>query len=317
MKKRVVIIMMLMLSLGLVGCGSKEQTAADVAVVNGVKISQAQLDQQYTLLKVDYENQMGALDLAKDQEIIKNLQNQAYEEIITKELVRQEADRQGLKISQAEIDSRLASFKQAQNSVENDGYQKFLAKLNLTEADLGREVEVMLLFQQLQAKVTGDTKVSEAEARQYYEANQQLFNNPGGMRIYHILVDTEQQADQIIAQIQQGADFAALAAQYSLDPGSKANGGDVGLVNKDTNFVPEFKQAALALQPGQLSTQPVQSQYGYHVIKAGERQAAGVAPFAEVKEQLMDQLASDQKDKAFDAYLQKMRNEAAIEDLRK
>jgi peptidyl-prolyl cis-trans isomerase C/foldase protein PrsA len=143
-----------------------------------------------------------------------------------------------------------------------------------------------------------------------------LFVNPGGIQIYHILVDNEQKAAEVINKVKQGGDFAALAKEYSIDTGSKDSGGDVGLVNEDTNFVPEFKQAALALKPGQISPQPIKTEYGYHIIKAGAKKSNTQMSFQEVKDQLKRQLENDQKDKIFNTYLENLRNNADVKDLR-
>ncbi|MFA7079000.1 MAG: peptidylprolyl isomerase, partial [Syntrophomonas sp.] len=165
-------------------------------------------------------------------------------------------------------------------------------------------------------KTTGEIKVSDTDAQNYYNENQIMFKDPGGIQIFHILVDSEQLASEIIVKLKQGDDFAALAQQYSSDPGSKDRGGDVGPVNESTNFVPEFKQAALALQPGQLNPQPIKSDFGYHIIKAGDKKDARQLSFAEVKDSLKVQMEMEQRNKAFETYLEELKNKADIKDLR-
>jgi parvulin-like peptidyl-prolyl isomerase len=315
---RVLVLVMVTLLLGVAGCGSNQQNAANVAMVNGQPVSQQRFNLQFNILRVNYEQQQAAaLDENKDQEIINNLKTKAFEEVVLKELVRQEAGRLGLRVSPDQIDGSLSSFKEMQNGIETGGYQKVLDQLQMSEGDLRGEIEISLLYQTLEDKVTEGLTSSDQEAREYYTQHKELFTDPGGIRVYHILVDTQQQALEIMAQLKQGQDFAALAAQYSKDPGSKDQGGNVGVVNENTNFVPEFKQAALALQPGQLSAQPVKSQYGYHIIKAGERVAAGPKSFEQVKSQLLAQLSAQRKSTAFDGYLQSLHDQSNIEDLRK
>ncbi|NMC26683.1 MAG: hypothetical protein GYA42_00890 [Syntrophomonadaceae bacterium] len=318
MKKLTGFLILILICIAAAGCGAKEQPSPDIAAINGTRINQKALDQQYTILKTNYENQLGVtLDETKDQETIGRIKDRAFEEVLTKELVRQEAAKQGLQVNPQEVETALETFKQNQNAGQSDGYQKILDQLQMSESDLRAEIEISLLYQLLEGKITGDLTVSEAEAKAYYQENQALFSDPGGMRIYHILVDTEPQAHELIGKLKQGADFAALAAQYSKDPGSKDQGGDVGTVSETTNFVPEFKQAALALQPGELSPNPVKSQFGYHVIKAGQKEAASQRSFDEVKAQLMNQLLAEKKGVAFGNYLQQLRASAALEDLRK
>ncbi len=317
MKKRIILALAFVLLLFIVGCNSQKQASPAIAEVNGEKISQSEFDQRYAMIKVSYEAQQGVkFDEEKDKELIKNLKDRTYEDLLLQKLVYQDAKKQGIKLSNEETDSTLNSFKQSQNKAGTDGYKLFLEQTKITEKDLRLEIETSQLFQKLEDKVAGNTKVSDADAQTYYNDNKDKFQEPGGIQIYHILVDSEQKAGEVLGKIKQGGDFTALAKEYSTDPGSKDKGGDVGLVNETKNFVTEFKQAALALQPGQLSPQAVKSQFGYHIIKAGEKKAPTPLPYEQIKIQLKQQLEKDQKDKAFNAYLEKLKSVADIKDLR-
>jgi len=317
MKKRNILILMCILILFIAGC-SQKKSDADIAEVNGEKVKQSEFDQRFAMIKANYEDQKGeALDEEKDKELIDNIKNSAFDDLIMQKLIHQEAKKQDIKVSSEEIDIVFNNFKQSLNSSGTDGYQKFLEKTKITEKELRSEIETSQLYQKLQDKVTASIKVNDAEAQTYYNENKETFKDPGGMQIYHILVDSEQKATEVINKIKQGGDFAGLAKEYSTDTGSKDQGGDVGLVNESTNFVTEFKQAALALQPGQLSPQPVKSEFGYHIIKAGDKKPAKQLSFDEVKAQLIQQIETDQKDKAFNTYLEDLKNKADIKDLRK
>jgi len=317
MKKRNILILMCILILFIAGCSQKKSDAV-IVEVNGEKVKQSEFDQRFAMIKANYEDQQGAaLDEEKDKETIDKIKNSAYDDLIMQKLIHQEAKKQDIKVSSEEIDSVFNNFKQSLNSSGADGYQKFLEKTKITEKELRVEIETSQLYQKLQDKVTASIKVNDADAQTYYNENKETFKDPGGMQIYHILVDSEQKATEVINKIKQGGDFAALAKEYSIDTGSKDQGGDVGLVNESTNFVTEFKQAALALKPGQLSPQPVKSEFGYHIIKAGDKEPAKQLSFDEVKAQLIQQLETDQKDKAFNNYLENLKNKADIKDLRK
>jgi peptidyl-prolyl cis-trans isomerase C len=89
------------------------------------------------------------------------------------------------------------------------------------------------------------------------------------MRARHILVKTEAEAEEIIEQLQAGADFATLAESRSIDRQSAEQGGDLNWFNRN-EMIPEFSDAAFALKPGEFSQTPVKSQYGYHIIKVDE-----------------------------------------------
>src|SRR6185436_4622924 len=120
------------------------------------------------------------------------------------------------------------------------------------------------------------------------------------LRASHILLKTDgkdeaavrKQAEDILKQVKApGADFAALAKKYSEDDGSKANGGDLDYFPKG-RMVPEFEQAAFALQPGQISDL-VKSQFGFHIIKVVDKKAATTRSIDEVRPQIEEQLKSE------------------------
>jgi len=125
------------------------------------------------------------------------------------------------------------------------------------------------------------------------EFDKDYANKPGPEQVdaRHILVKTEAEAEAIIDQLNKGADFATLATKDSIDPGAK-NGGELGWFSQD-EMVPAFANAAFALQPGQYTKTPVQTQFGWHVILCeGKRQAPPPA-FDSVKDQIRQQLADD------------------------
>lgn len=317
MNRRIITAIMLMLLLVAAGCGSQEQASPDIAKVNGESITQLEYDQHYNLIKDNIEQQQGViLDEVKDKELIDRIKSSAFDDLILRTLVRQEAKKQSITVSGAEIDSTLNKFKGQTNKLEVDGYQKFLDSVQMQEDDLRLQLETSILYDELQAQVISGVQVSDTEVENYYSENKIMFKDPGGIQIYHILVATEQQAKDIMEKLKQGDDFAALAQQYSTDPGSKDQGGDVGLVNETTNFVAEFKKAALELQPGDLYPQPVKSEFGYHIIKAGDRTPVKDLAFADMKEQLKMQMEADQKSKMFATYLEDLKTKADILDLR-
>jgi peptidyl-prolyl cis-trans isomerase D len=140
------------------------------------------------------------------------------------------------------------------------------------------------------------TVVAEADVKRYYEDNIDQFSTPEQVRASHILFKTEGKdeaavrklADEVLQKARSGADFAALAKQYSEDEGSAQNGGDLGFFGRNA-MVPEFEQAAFALQPGQISDL-IRTQYGFHIIKVTEKKPAVTQPFDQVKAQIEQQL---------------------------
>src|SRR4029079_13954738 len=124
--------------------------------------------------------------------------------------------------------------------------------------------------------------------------NIQQYSTPEQVRASHILLKTEgkddaavkKQAEDLLAQLKKGADFAELAKKNSQDEGSAVKGGDLDFFGKGA-MVPEFDKVAFALQPGQISDL-VKSQYGYHIIKVTDRRAATTKSLADVRAQIED-----------------------------
>src|SRR6187397_2897246 len=187
--------------------------------------------------------------------------------------------------------AKAAEAKKLQDSAD------FKRKLTLARTKL-------LLAQFLQAEPK--TAVTEAAMRKVYdEAVGQMSKEPE-VRARHILVETEDEAKAVLAELKRGADFAELAKSRSKDPGS-AEGGDLGYFTKD-QMVPEFSEVAFKLDKGQLSD-PVKSQFGWHVIKVEDKRNRQPPEFDKVKDQLENFVVRRQQG----ALITKLRAEGKVE----
>ena len=126
--------------------------------------------------------------------------------------------------------------------------------------------------------------VTPEAARALYDETSKTLKPEEEVRARHVLVADEGEAKAIAARLKGGEDFAKVAAEVSTDPGSKTDGGDLGFFTRDRMVAP-FAEAAFAAKPGEI-TGPVQSQFGWHVIKVEERRTKPVPPFDELKEQI-------------------------------
>jgi peptidyl-prolyl cis-trans isomerase C len=134
--------------------------------------------------------------------------------------------------------------------------------------------------------------VTEESVHARYERD--IAGKPGEEEVHakHILVDSEAEAKKIIGQIKAGGDFAALAKQYSKDPSGSQQGGDLGFFKQD-EMVPEFAAAAFALQAGQVSAEPVHTQFGWHVIEVVERRRAEPPSFDQARDELRQKMIKE------------------------
>lgn len=154
-------------------------------------------------------------------------------------------------------------------------------------------------------KAVENVKVTDDELKAYYEENRENLRQGETVRASHILVDTEEKALAIKAEIDAGTvSFADAAKQNSTCP-SKENGGDLGAFGHG-QMVPEFDQAAFALAVGVVSD-PVKTQFGYHLILVTEKNEDTEYPFDDIKEQLKEQLLSEKQQKAFNSKINQLK----------
>ena len=157
---------------------------------------------------------------------------------------------------------------------------------------------------------TGRAALSDTAEHKVYEDAVKQMTNEQEVRARHILVPTEEEAKAILAELKKGADFAALAKEKSKDPGA-AEGGDLGYFTKD-QMVPEFAAVAFKLDKGQLSD-PVKTQFGWHIIKVEDKRIKPTPAFEQVKPQIDNYVAH----RAQSQLVEKLRSAANVERLDK
>jgi len=258
--------------------------AQNVAVVNGKPIPKARL----TSLEDQFEQQAKRMGRPAPPDIKKQLR----EELISREIFAQEAERQGIPATREFRD----------------------------QAELMRQT---VLINTLFTNYVKQHPVSDAEAKAEYErVTKQMAEQASGKeyKASHILLPVKEggddaavkaKAEDLIAQLKKGAKFETLAKQNSKDPGSAERGGDLGWATPKT-YVPEFAEALSKLEKGQTTETPVKTQFGYHIIRAEDiRDAKPPEPpaFDAVKPQLVQQL-EQQKVSAFQKAL---RDKAKVE----
>lgn len=160
-----------------------------------------------------------------------------------------------------------------------DEDEEFLTKLDETEEEM--------LKQYAWFKIISNIQIPDEELEKYYKENKPDFFRDLTLRASHILVDTEEKAEEVLKEINDGADFGDVAKKYSSCP-SKDSGGDLGFFTKG-KMVKEFDDAVFNMSVGEIS-KAIKTQFGYHVIKLTEQKAAGILPFDEIKESLKKEL---------------------------
>lgn len=263
------------------GCASKEEQA--IVTVNGEKITKGQLDGRL-------EGQAGKPTL---------------QQMVDQALVLQYANQNHIDVSDKEIQDQLT---QLESRFPPGQFDTILKNQGLTLDDAKTIVKVQQIIKKA---VDKNITVTDAQVRDFYNRNKSLFSTPAQVRARHILVKTKAEADSIEAQLHRGANFAALAQKYSVDPGSKQKGGDLGFFGQ-TQMVPAFANAAFSLAPGSIS-QPVQTQFGWHIIQVEEKRPAHVSSLAEAMPKVRANLMQQQETAQGGPFIEGLRKAAKID----
>ncbi|MDD4527785.1 MAG: peptidylprolyl isomerase [Candidatus Margulisbacteria bacterium] len=171
----------------------------------------------------------------------------------------------------------------------------------------------VMVAQYLKDNIESKIKVSAKDAKKYYDENKDMFKKDDQIKARHILVATEKEAKDIIAKLNKGESFQALAREFSMDPGSKVNGGDLGWFAKG-QMVKPFETAAFALKKGEYTKQEVQTQYGYHVIFVEDKKDAEQLAYKDVSTEIENYLKQNSQKEALDALLKDAAASVKVED---
>lgn len=221
------------------------------AEVNGAPLYLVDYQKQVHEWESAFLTQNAQLSEQEKQEMLIQGRRQVLDVMIEQLLIEQAASRQGVNVPDDEVESVIA-----RDIEENGGQDQFNAWLqqnSWTYEEYKSRQRSMMIASQMFEQVTQDvpTEAEQVHAR-------------------HILVASEQEAQDLLAQLQDGADFAELAREYSLDPSTKESGGDLGFFPRGTLVVPEVEDVAFSLAVGQVSD-IVHSAMGYHIVQVVER----------------------------------------------
>lgn len=221
----------------------------------------------------------------------------------------------GSEITENDVQNLMAGLQPQQQAqfASEEGQKRLLDELinqelfylEAMDADLEndelfkREMEIArktILKQMAMKNLLDSVKVEEADAKAYFEANASQFVEKETVHAKHILVKTKEEAEAVLAEIKEGKAFEDAAKEHSTCP-SNANGGDLGTFPRG-QMVPEFEQAAFSLEVG-LVSEPVETSFGFHLIRVEDKTEAKAQEFEAVKEQIVGQLTAMGQNQAY------------------
>lgn len=229
------------------------------------------------------------------------------EQMVNEVLLFQAAKKQGISVSDAEIDARIAEIKQKLNTDELFG--RYLAGQEVTAEGLGQKLRVKILVE----KFLGDkAQVTDEDVKQAYEGNKASFESPETVTLRMILTKTKERADEAMKRLDAGENFAELAKQLSDNAYMAETGGLLPRPLSRSNLSPALADAAFATEIGKYS-QPIQTPDGYYILKVEARNAAASQSFDDVKDAIRAELREIKLQNAWLVWLQDAREQAAIE----
>src|SRR5215208_5356649 len=204
-----------------------------------------------------------------------------------------EYKRRNEKVKLAVVSFQADTFREGLETTDAELSTYYDAHKNELKIPEKRKVKYALVDMQ---GIRDRTQISPQDIQRAYEDKQQQYSTPEQVRASHILLKTEgkddatvkKQAEELLAKVKAGGDFAQLATKFSEDEVSKAKGGDLDFFPQG-QMVPEFDKAAFSMKPGEISDL-VKTQYGYHIIKILDKKAAATKPLEEVRAQIEDEL---------------------------
>lgn len=234
---------------------------------------------------------VGTTDI-KRADFVKELEisggSQTLGQLVVNQLIRDAAQKSSLTATTQDVDAALADLKKNNNNMTDAQLNQALASKHITLDYFRKQLEVQVLEKKLSEK---DVKITDADIQAYYDKNKAQLGTPEQVTASHILVKTEDEAKAVEKRLSSGEDFAKVAKEVSIDPGSKDKGGDLGTFGKG-QMDPAFEKAAFSLKPGAVSD-PVKSSFGWHVIKVTSHQDAKIPALADVKTKIIDALKQE------------------------
>lgn len=300
---------------------AQESGAETLAEFDGGEITRAEFEEQ---LEVFAQQSGGEAQLPSEGDPqYDQLVAQIMPGLVQTEVAQAYAEENGITVSDKEIDREIQRLKEQlgeqarsqgqQDISDQEAYRQALEEAGFTEEELRSDIREQLPLRKVQEEVTGDAAPSDEEVRTYYDENEESFAEPEERCARHILFppDAEQQAEEVKQELEDGGDFAALAEEYSQDPGSAEQGGDLGCqpeTDPETGqptYAPAFNDALFAedAEEGDIIG-PVETEFGYHLIELQEIREESTPDFEEVEGEIREQLTREAQSTEFQRWLQ-------------
>lgn len=325
------------------GCGIK--SAQTIIKVNDKNITQGQFDESFN--KQTNNGMIAQLGInvkdGKNNFLYYLIKERVVNELIVRELLEQEMDKRDIKVTKEDTENAIKEIVDKVGSKEQ--LQQILKQNGVSAADFRKDLAQEVRMKKL-AKELGNSDVSDADAKKYYNENIKQFKYPEKVRASHILIAVNPQeieeiitsnkenaglskdeikkkvdaeiaakkakADKVLAEVKKDpSQFAKIAKENSDDTTTAVKGGELGFFSAQ-EMVPEFSKAAFSMKPNTVSGL-VKTNFGYHIIMVTDRMAAGQEPFEKVKNDIKAYLQNQKQLQLIDNLVESLKKNATIE----
>ncbi|MFZ5967918.1 MAG: foldase protein PrsA [Bacillota bacterium] len=251
---------------------------------------------------------VGDKNITKDelyQRLVKQNGAQVLDALITEKIIELEAQKQNIKVTEADLEKEIQEIKDYYGG--EDTFNQALASAGYSIEDVKKDMKINVEIEKL---LEPSITITEDEMKQYFDDNKETFAQQEQVKASHILVDSVEKAQEVKKKLTEGKDFAELAKEYSLDTGNKDQGGELGYITKG-QMVPEFENAVFSMKVGEISD-PVKTEFGYHIIKVEDIKQAKEANYEESKDKIKDILMGQKIPTVYDTWIQEKQSEYKV-----
>ena len=277
MKKRLGISLLLVLALAFSACGKEDTANRVLATVNGEEITQEMVAQKGNLVKGWQQVEVTDENQAQFDAFI-------LENVIGEVLIEQDAQRRGIVYTMEDAEAEVMMTLEAYVGTVEEYEKNYLEPMGLTLEDFIREQQRVGSYYGVTNQVIANAQI---DPQAIYAENPEAYYQKEQVSASHILVETEEEANDIIAKLNDGADFNELALQYSIDTTAAYNEGQLGYFVRE-DMVKEFSDAAFAMEVGTFSSVPVKTTFGWHVIWVDDKIAAHPMTYEEAEAKIIE-----------------------------